>query len=337
MANQHNPSHFLSTLTTRILPIEGGPLTEAMLNGSGVAVAPWGHFASTMIEQHEHLELDDVLNLLGIEASDLGDTTRQFADSEQYYLYRHARQETLYAEEKKDLDVEVQRLKRTAGVVKSAFEISNQSDAYALAGSIQAEIEKARDDFRLLLSPTEEEERGHNVQQFLRTTERDALESGYSGTLAYFLELALNTNITGTVGLDVYRNDSDDETTGEQDLISEDFNNSVVKALTDRDFDVEPSDLASTWLNAIRFAMDQLMLDYSSSALESSVPKAEFGVVTSKLIIGREFLDFFIMGLDDTSVLARRRSQNIWDTYLKPIFESGNLSEHSLVTGKDVK
>lgn len=119
----------VSNSVARVMPIEGGPATEAMLIHEENIPAPWGHYVSTLLEYWAGKGVDysptEILNLLGIDREMLRDPSIQFTYEEDFNYYARSRRRDFEHQAKVHFQPEVDRLHMIIDAIQAGYKVED--------------------------------------------------------------------------------------------------------------------------------------------------------------------------------------------------------------------
>ena len=164
----------------RVMPVEGGPATEAMFKRNNVVKASWGHYASTLLEywseRGENYEPAQILELLGVDSEMLRDNRVQFQQSSypSFSEYTSDRMAVFRKQAEQYFAPEAERLCEIIDVVMSGYTVDQTVATEEIKG-IRTQL------------------KGHvGNDEFTKLALRDdALESGVVIDLAEFVDTML--------------------------------------------------------------------------------------------------------------------------------------------------
>lgn len=139
----------ISGSIARVMPIEGGPATEAMLERTAIVRATWGHYASTLLEYWSDRGIDyapeEILELLGITPDMLRDDSIQFTRPYSFENYENLRRAHFKSQAENYFAPESKRLSKIIDTIRSGY-IVDKAKADLEAADLREALRNQDDD-----------------------------------------------------------------------------------------------------------------------------------------------------------------------------------------------
>lgn len=180
----------VSGSVARTNPMEQSPANQAALEGRPNIADTWGGYATRLMDHHD-IDPYEAVEALGITREHLADPEVIFTDPNSYRAFMHSRTDAYRDEAKRDLGVEVNRLRDIVDEVMKGYVIDPSE--HPTPDEIQAEINEKGE--RIHQIPEGDEHDRAEVEIDKLVMERDALESGVRITVDEFVATMLATNV----------------------------------------------------------------------------------------------------------------------------------------------